>query len=280
MICYECSGRHRSYGNTISFIRSIDLDTWKRYQLKAMELAGNKYAKEKFTQLGVPKVSGIFDYNSDKLNKYRTELNNKAKSYFVGTTTDKNPIMPKSNSVTIGNNSKESFSNQVNFDDIFNNNELFPSENPTKKEELKVAKKFSGFGDFEAEDPTSKSKGSNDVTSTSNSNYNRSIGNKSNKGKIKKIDVNFDFDNFNETNFTEIVSTDVKNVNKTEKSKRKNEDSDDDEVSKVIDKNSGNNNEKKGNTNYSKTNNSLSQDEINKHFANKKAISSEDFENL
>ena len=39
--CLECSGAHRRLGTHISFVRSIDLDTLKDSEVKALELGGN-----------------------------------------------------------------------------------------------------------------------------------------------------------------------------------------------------------------------------------------------
>ena len=55
VICYDCAGRHRSYGSHISFVRSIELDKWTRKQLRSLEITGNDYTKEKFIQMGIPK---------------------------------------------------------------------------------------------------------------------------------------------------------------------------------------------------------------------------------
>ena len=40
-ICYDCTSNHRNYGVHISFVRSVDMDRWKKKDLKQMELAGN-----------------------------------------------------------------------------------------------------------------------------------------------------------------------------------------------------------------------------------------------
>jgi stromal membrane-associated protein len=40
--CLECSGSHRKLGVHISFVRSINLDTWKEKEVEAMERGGNK----------------------------------------------------------------------------------------------------------------------------------------------------------------------------------------------------------------------------------------------
>ncbi|CAN0233626.1 unnamed protein product [Ascophyllum nodosum] len=47
-ICLECSGVHRNLGVHISFVRSVNLDTWKPSQVKGMEEMGNERAKTHF----------------------------------------------------------------------------------------------------------------------------------------------------------------------------------------------------------------------------------------
>ncbi|KAL0209065.1 hypothetical protein P9112_011652 [Eukaryota sp. TZLM1-RC] len=44
-ICINCSGSHRGYGASISFVRSCDLDEWTDEQVRKMEIAGNDRGK-------------------------------------------------------------------------------------------------------------------------------------------------------------------------------------------------------------------------------------------
>ena len=44
-ICLECSGKHRSLGVHLSFVRSVTMDKWKDAELAKMKAGGNKKAK-------------------------------------------------------------------------------------------------------------------------------------------------------------------------------------------------------------------------------------------
>jgi hypothetical protein len=208
LICFECSARHRSYGTHISFVRSIQLDRWNKKQLKALELAGNQYARLKFNELGISKEGSIYDYNSDLIQKYKAELMERV-------TQALSEFVVKTEVVVM----KKPVEEVVN---VF--------EEP-KKDEYKEPTKVA-----------LNTKQTNEIKLT-----------KSNK--IKKVDFEFDFDNFNDTPFSSVV----------EEPKEKPKRNIDEEY------------EEKETVNSS---HKLSKDEINKKFANKKAISSEDYQAL
>jgi hypothetical protein len=46
-----------------------------------MEITGNKFAREAFGELGIQKTSGIYDYESSSLQKYKTELAEKVMEF-------------------------------------------------------------------------------------------------------------------------------------------------------------------------------------------------------
>ncbi|XP_037721663.1 ADP-ribosylation factor GTPase-activating protein 1 isoform X2 [Drosophila subpulchrella] len=45
-ICLECSGKHRSLGVHLSFVRSVTMDKWKDIELEKMKAGGNRNARE------------------------------------------------------------------------------------------------------------------------------------------------------------------------------------------------------------------------------------------
>ncbi|KAH8300744.1 hypothetical protein KR059_001331 [Drosophila kikkawai] len=47
-ICLECSGKHRSLGVHLSFVRSVTMDKWKDIELEKMKAGGNRNAREFF----------------------------------------------------------------------------------------------------------------------------------------------------------------------------------------------------------------------------------------
>lgn len=69
----DCSGRHRSYGPQISFVRSTNMDNWTEEQLLKMELGGNKKFKQFLKEKGIKEAN----YKSDELITYKRELDKK-----------------------------------------------------------------------------------------------------------------------------------------------------------------------------------------------------------
>jgi ADP-ribosylation factor GTPase-activating protein 2/3 len=238
LVCMECSGRHRSYGTHISFIRSIKYDKWKKKELKSLELAGNRYARERFADFNIGKTSGIYEYTSDGLQKYKSELADRVKEA-LGLEAPQQKVDNTMEKPINSNTLKDS--SDINFDEF---------GVPPKKvvEEEKKEAEYKKPTDFKV---------SNIVV--------KSVENNKTKGsKVKKADFDFDFDNFNDNTFSSVMAEPATNAtNGDTKKEKKKEDSDDD--------NSDNNS-------YNKP--KISKEEINKKFANKKAISSDDYANL
>lgn len=110
IICYECAGRHRSYGTHISFVRSIDLDKWKKKFLTFLKISGNEYTRKRFEELKIPKINGFYDYNNELVLKYRKELESKVyKIYGMELPKEeKKDVKIKKNINTINDNSNNS----------------------------------------------------------------------------------------------------------------------------------------------------------------------------
>jgi hypothetical protein len=204
VICFECAGKHRSFGTHISFVRSVNLDKWNRKQLKGMELAGNQYARLKFNDLGVPKDNGVFDYFNNQVGKYKNELAERVAAEFNGVGVVKMKVEEKVEKPKV----------EENFEEQKKEEYSEPTKVVLKKEqknEIKLPK----------------------------------------TNKIKKVDFDFDFDNFND---------DVSVPNEPEQPKvMKNVDEDCEEKEPEV---------------------MCNKEEATKKFANKKAISSEDYAQL
>ena len=251
VICYECTGRHRSYGTHISFVRSVDLDKWTRKQLRSLEITGNDYAKEKFTEMGIPKVGSFYDYNNDLVLKYRKDISEKVKEDL-----EKNPNMYMENkSETLENENNKKKDNMDFGNSNIENNDKLNENDINKKEEVEKEK------ENQIQQPT------HFEINTKAKVENLKIESKGGKkNKIKKVDFDFDFDSFNNINFS-----DFNNKKEEEEEKPKNNFLDDDEKEEEE-----RNREKKIYSNNS-YNIKMSKEEVNKKFANKKAISSEDY---
>jgi ADP-ribosylation factor GTPase-activating protein 2/3 len=76
-ICYGCSATHRSYGPTISFVRSTNMDKWTRREMLSMELGGNVNAREYLKKLGKESFEG---YKVEFARKYVSLLAKKVEA--------------------------------------------------------------------------------------------------------------------------------------------------------------------------------------------------------
>ena len=254
VICYECAAKHRSYGTSISFVRSVDLDKWNRKQLKSLELTGNAYTKQRFNDLGVPIIGGSYDYNNSMVLKVRQEIEEKVKEELKP-----NEYKKIDDKKKVDDKKEEEFEN-INI----NNEESKEKKEEEKEKEEKEKKK-------EKEEEIKKPQ-KFQINKTANVKNAKVISKAGKINKIKKMDFNFDFDSFNDVNFSDVTEKDKDN----NKENKINEEIDDDEQKE---KEKEKEMEKEGY--YKSYNNSkVSEEEFDKKFSKKKAISSEDYENL
>lgn len=50
LLCLQCSGKHRSYGVQVSFVRSLEYDTWNHKQILSMLEGGNTQLRSFFNR--------------------------------------------------------------------------------------------------------------------------------------------------------------------------------------------------------------------------------------
>ena len=257
VICYECAAKHRSYGTHISFVRSVDLDKWNRKQLKSLELTGNNYTKERFNDLGVPLIGGTYDYNNSMVLKIRQEIADKVKENL-----GPNEYRKKESN----NNKKDEIIFDENIQEVKNeknnsnndNKEINIEYNNEKKEEKE-----------EKENDKIQQPQKFQIDKKAKINNVKVKGKAGKKNKIKKVDFDFDFDSFNDVNFSDF------NKGNEEKEEEDNKKEKDDDSLKKEEKEREKEKENEENSNSYDI--KISKKEINKKFANKKAISSEDY---
>ena len=253
VICYECAAKHRSYGTSISFVRSVDLDKWNRKQLKSLELTGNAYTKQRFNDLGVPLIGGNYDYNNSLVLKVRQEIEEKVKE-----------ALKPNEYKKVDNKKKEDDKKEEEFENININKE-------EKKEEKKVKEEKK---EKEKEKEEIKKPQKFEINQSANVKNAKVISKASKINKIKKMDFNFDFDSFNDVNFSDFTEKEQDN-NKVNKI---NEEIDDDEQKEKETEKEKEMEQERYHKSYS--NSKVSEEEFDKKFSKKKAISSEDYENL
>jgi len=266
VICYECAAKHRSYGTHISFVRSVDLDKWNRKQLKSLELTGNSFTKERFNDLGVPLIGGNYDYNNSMVLKVRQEIAEKVRESLKPD--DYKKVEDKKKEVD-------------EFENININNEEIKDEEKEKKKEKNDKKKKKDKNEEKVEEKNEETEEKEEIKKPQKFEVdkkakveNAKVIRKAGKiNRIKKMDFNFDFDSFNDVNFSDFTKKDEDNdKEKKEDDEKKDEDEQKEkEHEKEKEKESENEGYQKS---YGKK---ISKKELKNKFANKKAISSEDY---
>ena len=266
VICYECAAKHRSYGTHISFVRSVDLDKWNRKQLKSLELTGNSFTKERFNDLGVPLIGGNYDYNNSMVLKVRQEIAEKVRESLKPD--DYKKVEDKKKEVD-------------EFENININNEEIKDEEKEKKKEKNEKKKKKDKNEEKVEEKNEETEEKEEIKKPQKFEVDKKakvenakvIGKAGKINRIKKMDFNFDFDSFNDVNFSDFTKKDEDNdKEKKEDDEKKDEDEQKEkEHEKEKEKESENEGYQKS---YGKK---ISKKELKNKFANKKAISSEDY---
>ena len=253
VICYECASKHRSYGTHISFVRSVDLDKWNRKQLKSLELTGNTYTKARFNDLGVPLIGGNYDYNNSMVLKVRQEIAEKVKENLRPDDYKKKEEKTKKTEIEFDDPIQEDDKNIKN-----NEEKEISNKNDNEKKEETEEKKEEKEEEIQKPQKFKIEKKANNIKIKSKA---------SKKNKIKKIDFDYDFENFNnDVNFSDF------NKPKEDKDEEK---KDDDTINKEEKEKQK---EKESEEGYNKSyDTKISKKKLNKKFANKKAISSEDY---
>ena len=266
VICYECAAKHRSYGTHISFVRSVDLDKWNRKQLKSLELTGNSFTKERFNDLGVPLIGGNYDYNNSMVLKVRQEIAEKVRESLKPD--DYKKVEDKKKEVD-------------EFENINIKKEEIKDEEKEKKKEKNDKKKKKDKNEEKVEEKNEETEEKEEIKKPQKFEVDKKakvenakvIGKAGKINRIKKMDFNFDFDSFNDVNFSDFTKKDEDNdKEKKEDDEKKDEDEQKEkEHEKEKEKESENEGYQKS---YGKK---ISKKELKNKFANKKAISSEDY---
>lgn len=250
-----------------------------------MEITGNKFAREAFNELGIQKVSGIYDYDSPLIQKYKTELANKVKELLdmedlknnIGTKLQPNNSNAD-NSKAASNKSLENTKNSQAQNEAVNeiNKNLnvinvSSQENSTQAQEKQPVK----FTDFKIEENPNKANAPKKVEAKI-----------SKTSKIKKVDFDFDFDSFNDVNFSNFENDNNTHSNSNGNKHTIKDEDKDDPFSSFDDKNENSNaytsdylNSNINNKNNFANNEKIRQ-EADKKFATKKAVSYEDYAKL
>jgi len=74
-LCLNCSGLHRGFGVNVSFVRSVNMDSWSDLQLSMMRNGGNAKLRQFFANYNIPSDKPIdFKYRTKAGVYYREQL--------------------------------------------------------------------------------------------------------------------------------------------------------------------------------------------------------------
>ena len=84
-ICISCSGKHRSLGVHLSYVRSVTMDAWQDRELKIMKIGGNKKFRDFLAYQKFPTGLSITQkYNSTACKLYRDYIKAKVRGESPG----------------------------------------------------------------------------------------------------------------------------------------------------------------------------------------------------
>ncbi|OHT03413.1 arf GTPase-activating protein [Tritrichomonas foetus] len=142
-ICLECAGKHRGQGVHISFVRSLELDSWNESQINIMKHGGNQRAREHFKSIGIASLPIPQKYKSRGAHQYSAMLYSEAGESFTKPTPNEEPVDMNQN---YNDNHNEGSNRQrmahsesappeiiKNNDDGFTNNDEDIPEKPTNR---------------------------------------------------------------------------------------------------------------------------------------------------
>jgi len=58
-LCLDCSGRHRHIGVHLSFVQSINMDSWSDEHILEMSVGGNRACREFFHKYGIDSIQDL-----------------------------------------------------------------------------------------------------------------------------------------------------------------------------------------------------------------------------
>lgn len=90
-LCYDCAGKHRSYGVAISFVKSTSsLDVWNHKQILHMQKGGNSRALDYFRKRGLITANNRnIDYKSLIVRQYKEVIGEEVEAELNGAKKEK-----------------------------------------------------------------------------------------------------------------------------------------------------------------------------------------------
>jgi ADP-ribosylation factor GTPase-activating protein 1 len=143
--CLECSGKHRSLGVHISFVRSVSMDSWKEGQFLKMKLGGNAKATTFFSIYGISELPITTKYKTRAAEIYKEKLTAECEGRLYD-------VPPPSSELAVVQEVKSSNKESSNEGGANRNNEEYfarkGQENSNKPENVPPNQggKYTGFG--------------------------------------------------------------------------------------------------------------------------------------